>query len=257
MTLPSLFDLSGKTALVTGGGRGLGKIMTEALLEAGAQVIITGRRQAFLDETIAEFGGRGMPIRAIAADVTRAEDAERIVADVGTHEGPIHILINNAGQSWGEATETVALARWQQVLEVNLTGMFLMAQLVGKSMLADQRGGVIINLASVAGIDASAAEYVKTIAYSTSKAGVIQFTRALAVEWGARGIRVNAIAPGWFPTRMSTATITGLSEMFLARTPLRRFGEPDDLKGVVLFLASEASRYITGQTIVVDGGMSL
>lgn len=257
MVLADLFSLEGKAAIVTGGGRGIGRTIAEAYLEAGARVLITGRRAEFLDPTVAEFTERGFDCRAVVADVTAPEAADRVVAGAIEAFGGVDVLVNNAGQSWGQATEDLPPARWQQVLDVNLTGMFLISQAVGRHMLARGRGGRIINIASVAGVSAGDPEATRTIAYNTSKAGVIGFTRTLAREWGRQGILVNAIAPGWFPTRMAGATIAAHRERFEQQTALGRLGDLADLKGVAIFLASAASSYITGQTVVVDGGMTL
>lgn len=255
-TIQEQFDLQGKVALVTGGGRGIGKTIAEALAEAGAKLVITGRRQEYLTPTHAEFTERGFACQSVIADVTNAADVERTVASALDAYGQIDILVNNAGQSWGQATEDMPLNRWQQVLDVNLGGLFLMSQAVGRHML--QRGsGHILNIASVAGITSGDPESTKTIAYNASKAGVISFTRTLAREWGRRGIYVNAIAPGWFPTRMAAAMIAANRERFEAMTALGHIGELDDLKAPAVFLCSDASRYITGHVLVVDGGMSL
>jgi gluconate 5-dehydrogenase len=251
-----LFSLAGQVALVTGGGRGIGRTIAEAFAEAGARVVISGRREEWLVPTVADFSRRGFDCRAVVADVAQPEDVARTVGTTLDAYGQIDVLVNNAGQTWGQATEELPLARWQQVLDVNLTGMFLMSQAAGRHMLERGRGR-ILNVASVAGLLAGDPESVRTIAYNTSKAGVIAFTRTLAMEWGRRGVLVNAIAPGWFPTRMAAATIAAGRERFEARTALGRLGDLDELKGVAVFLASAASSYITGQTIVVDGGMSL
>lgn len=256
MAIADLFRLDGRVALITGGGRGIGRTIAEALGEAGARVAITGRRAEWLTPTAEELRGRGIACESIAADVTVPGDVERAVRAVLAAYGQIDILVNNAGQTWGQPAEDLPLERWRQVIDVNLTGMFLMSQAVGRQMLA-HGGGRIINIASVAGISAGDPESVKTIPYNTSKAGVIAFTRTLAMEWGRRGILVNAIAPGWFPTRMAAASIAANRERFEARTALGRLGELDELKGAAVFLAAPASSYITGQVIVVDGGMSL
>ncbi|HEY7781402.1 MAG TPA: glucose 1-dehydrogenase [Ktedonobacterales bacterium] len=256
MAIGDLFRLDGRVALVTGGGRGIGKTIAEALGEAGARLAITGRREEWLTPTAEELRGRGIACAAIVADVTAPADGERAVDAVLDAYGQIDILVNNAGQTWGQPTEDLALERWRQVIDVNLTGMFLMSQSVGRHMLG-HGGGRIINIASVAGISAGDPEGVKTIPYNTSKAGVIAFTRTLAMEWGRRGVLVNAIAPGWFPTRMAAASIAANRERFEARTALGRLGALDELKGAAVFLAGPASSYITGQVLVVDGGMSL
>lgn len=256
MNVKELFDLSGKVALVTGGGRGIGQTIAEALLEAGAKVAITGRRASYLDPTVAAFKEKGYDCFSVVADVSKAEDVEATVKAVLEKYGQIDILVNNAGQTWGQSTEEMPLAKWEQVLTTNLTGIFLMCQAVGKHMI-ERKEGWIINLASVAGLRAGATEGVKMLGYSTSKGGVITLTMALAREWGPKGIIVNAIAPGWFPTRMASGVIEANRAEFEAQAALKRVGNLDELKGIALFLASPASSYITGQTIVVDGGSSL
>jgi NAD(P)-dependent dehydrogenase (short-subunit alcohol dehydrogenase family) len=257
MSLEDLFGLRDKIALVTGGGRGIGKTIAEAYLEAGATVAITGRRVAYLDQAVAEFASRGFECLSVVADVSTSDGVQSSVSTVLEHFGRIDVLVNNAGQTWGEPTETLPLEKWQQVIDVNLTGLFRMSQEVGRHMLESGQGSRIINIASVAGLSAGDPEAAKTIAYNTSKAGVIAFTRTLAQEWGTRGILVNAIAPGWFPTRMAAATIEANRERFEKRAALGRLGDLDELKGVAIFLAAKASSYVTGQTIVVDGGTVL
>ena len=256
MSIQDLFSLDGKAALVTGGGRGIGKTIAEAYLEAGAQVAITGRRGEYLDAASAEFGEKGYDVLSIVSDVSNAEGVAETVQGVIDRFGTIDILVNNAGQSWGQSAEEMPLARWRQVIDTNLTGLFLMSQAVGRHMIA-HGSGRIVNISSVAGLTAGDPEATRTIAYTASKAGVISVTKPLAMEWGRYGIIVNAIAPGWFPTRMASATIEAHRERFEARAALGRLGDLDELKGVAIFLASPASSYITGQTIVVDGGTLL
>ncbi len=257
MSIQDLFSLDGKVALVTGGGRGIGKTIAEAYLEAGAKVAITGRRVEYLDAAIAEFTQKGYDALSIVSDVARPEGVEAAVRQTLDRYGAIDILVNNAGQSWGQASEDMPLDRWRQVLDVNLTGLFLMSQRAGRHMIERGQGGRIVNIASVAGLTAGDPDATKTIAYNASKAGVISVTKTLAVEWGRRGVIVNAIAPGWFPTRMASATINANRERFEQVAALGRLGELDELKGVAIFLAAPASSYITGQTIVVDGGTLL
>ncbi len=256
MAMQELFDLTGKVALVTGGGRGIGETAAEALAEAGAKLVITGRREEYLTATMEKMTARGLACHAVVADVTQPNDVARAVQETLDLYGQLDILVNNAGQTWGQATEDLPFERWRQVIEVNLNGMFLMSQAAGRHMLA-RGSGRIINVASVAGLIAGDHEGVKTIAYNTSKAGVISFTRSLAMEWGRRGVNVNAIAPGWFPTRMAAASINAYRERFEARTALGRIGDLDELRGTFIFLSAPASSYITGQTLVVDGGISI
>jgi gluconate 5-dehydrogenase len=256
MALNELFDLTGKVAMVTGGGRGIGETAAHALAEAGAKVVVTGRRAEYLTATRDDMTARGLNCHAIVADVTQPDDVARAIQEALDTYSQLDILVNNAGQTWGQPTEEMPFERWRQVIEVNLNGMFLMSQAAGKHMLS-RGSGRIINVASVAGLVAGEAEGIKTIAYNTSKSGVIAFTRTLAMEWGRRGINVNAIAPGWFPTRMAAASINAHRERFEARTALGRIGALEELRGAFVFLAAPASSYVTGQTLVVDGGISL
>jgi gluconate 5-dehydrogenase len=255
MPIQDLFRLDGKVALITGGGRGIGKTIAEAYGEAGARVMICGRRDEYLAPTLAELQQRGFEARSIVADVSQPDAIERTVQATLDAFGQIDILVNNAGLTWGQPTEEYPLERLQQILDVNLTGMFLLSQRVGRHMIERGGGGRMLNIASVAGLRAG--EGVRTIAYNTSKAGVIAFTRTLAREWGRHGILINAIAPGWFPTRMAAASIKANEEAFVHATALGRLGDLADLKGAAVFLVAPASGYITGQTLVVDGGMSL
>lgn len=256
MQAQQLFDLSGKVALITGGGRGIGKTAAEALGSAGAKVVIAGRRDEYLAPTAEELTQQGIACAKVVADVTQPDDIARALDAALDVFGSVDILVNNAGQTWGQATEDMPFERWRQVIQVNLDGMFLMSQAVGRHML-ERGSGRIINVASVAGLVAGDHQGVKTIAYNTSKAGVIAFTRTLAMEWGRRGVNVNAIAPGWFPTRMAAASINAHRERFEERTALGRIGDLDELRGAFIFLSAPASSYITGQTLVVDGGISI
>lgn len=256
MPIHDLFDLTGKVALVTGGGRGIGEVAAGALADAGAKVVITGRRAEFLTAAQQRMEARGLVCHAVTADVTQPDDVARAIQASLDAFGQLDILVNNAGQTWGQPTEEMPFERWRQVTEVNLNGMFLMSQAAGRHML-ERGSGRIINVASVAGLVAGDPQGIKTIAYNTSKAGVISFTRSLAMEWGRRGVNVNAIAPGWFPTRMASASINAYRDRFEARTALGRIGDLEELRGAFIFLAAPASSYMTGQTVVVDGGISL
>ncbi len=256
MQAQQLFDLTGKVALITGGGRGIGQIAAEALGSAGAKVVITGRRDEFLAPTADTLTAQGIACARVVADITQPNDVTRTLDTALEAFGQVDILINNAGQTWGQATEEMPFERWRQVIDVNLNGTFLMSQAIGRHML-ERGSGRIVNVASVAGLVAGDYRGVKTIAYNTSKAGVIAFTRSLAMEWGRRGVNVNAIAPGWFPTRMAAASINAYRERFEERTALGRLGDLDELRGAFIFLSSPAASYITGQTLVVDGGISI
>ena len=252
-----LFRLDGKTAVVTGGGRGLGQYMAEALSDAGASVVLCSRKREALDEVKAEIEERGGKALALACDVTDPEDVNKTVAETEEAFGAIDILVNNSGATWGAPAEEMPLEKFDQVVRVNVRGTFLMSQAVGRRMIERGEGGRIINLSSVAGIVGGDPAYMQTIGYNTSKGAVISMTRDLATSWARYGINVNAIAPGWFPTKMSGGLIEQFEEKMLEDIPMHRFGSPEDLKGVVVFLASPAAAYMTGQTVVVDGGATV
>jgi NAD(P)-dependent dehydrogenase (short-subunit alcohol dehydrogenase family) len=254
-TIQELFDLTGRAAIVTGGSRGLGKEMAEGLAEAGAAVMLCARREEWLNETLEEFRARGFQAEGITADVSKAEDVERITKETLDKFGRLDILVNNAGVSWGEMPEDMPLDKWQKVLDVNLTGCFLMAQACGREMLK-QKSGSIINIASIAGLKSSANGPFYA-GYAASKAGLIGLTRELAASWGRRGIRVNAIAPGFFHSRLADAVIDIYERSIQETNVIPRIGREGELKGAAVFLASDASSYITGQTIIVDGGMTV
>ena len=254
-TIQQLFDLTGKTAIVTGGSRGLGKEMAEGLAEAGANVMLCARREEWLNETLDEFRGRGFTAEGKTCDVTNAEDVQAVVDETINKFGRVDILVNNAGISWGAMPEDMPLEKWQKVLDVNLTGCFLMAQAVGREMLKNNSGS-IINIASIAGLTSSANGPFYS-GYVASKAGLIGLTRELAASWGRKGIRVNAIAPGFFHSRLADAVIDLYERSIQENNVIPRIGDEGELKGTAVFLASDASSYITGQTIVVDGGMSV
>ncbi|HEY8563793.1 MAG TPA: glucose 1-dehydrogenase [Pyrinomonadaceae bacterium] len=251
-----LFDLTGKTAIVTGGSRGIGVEMAEGLAEAGASLMLCARREEWLAETVEEFRGKGFAVEGATADVSNAEDVQRVVDAAVAKFGKIDILINNAGISWGAMPEEMPLEKWQKVLDVNLTGCFLMAQAVGREMLGQRSGGSIVNIASISGLTSSANGPFYA-GYAASKAGLIGLTRELAASWGRKGIRVNAIAPGFFHSRLADAVIDIYERSIQENNVIPRVGSEGELKGVTVFLASDASSYITGQTIAVDGGMTV
>ncbi|KAB2338586.1 SDR family oxidoreductase [Cytobacillus depressus] len=253
MHVKELFDLSGRTAIVTGGGRGLGEQIAEGLAEAGANVVVCSRKDENCREVSERLQRLGVQSLAFKCDITNCDDIQYVVDKTVERFGKIDILVNNSGASWGAPVDEMPLEAFQKVLNVNVVGTFLMSQAVGKEM-TKQKYGKIINIASVAGLKGSNPEYMDAIGYNTSKGGVITFTKDLAVKWGPRGIYVNAIAPGFFPTKMSSVLIEKGGDKMLERTPLRKFGTNNDLKGVALFLASSASDFVTGETIVVDGG---
>lgn len=254
-TIKELFDLTGKTAIVTGGSRGIGKEMAKGLAEAGASLMLCARRENWLTETVAEFREKGFTVEGVLCDVAKAEDVQRVVDETVSKFGKVDILINNAGISWGAMPEEMPIEQWQKVLDVNLTGCFLMAQACGKEMLK-QNSGSIINIASIAGMTSSANGPFYA-GYSASKAGLIGLTRELAASWGRRGIRVNAIAPGFFHSRLADAMIDIYESSVQKNNPIPRVGNEGELKGAAVFLASDASSYMTGQTLVIDGGMTV
>lgn len=251
----NLFDLSGKVALVTGGSRGIGKEMAEGLAEAGASLMLCARREEWLTETVVEFRDRGFIVEGMLGDVSNPEEAQRFVDGTVARYGRIDILINNAGISWGAMPEEMPVEKWQKVIDVNLTGCFLMAQAAGREMLRAGSGS-IINIASVAGITSSANGPFYA-GYVASKAGLIGLTRELAASWGRKGIRVNAIAPGYFHSRLADSVIDIYERWIQENNVIPRIGNEGELKGAVVFLASDASSYITGQTMAVDGGLTV
>ena len=254
-SVSQLFDLTGRTAIVTGGSRGLGREMAEGLAEAGASLMLCARRAEWLMLTVAELRARGFAVEGVLGDVSKPDDVQNIVDRTIAAYGAIDILVNNAGVSWGAEPEGMPLDKWQKVLDVNLTGAFLFAQAAGREMLKRQ-SGCIINVASAAGLHGSVAgpHYA---GYAAAKAGLMGLTRELAASWGPKGIRVNAIAPGFFHSRLTERVTPDVEPRLKASSPLGRIGGADELKGVAVFLASEASSYMTGQTLVVDGGVTI
>jgi len=247
-----LFDLSGRVAIITGGSRGLGAEFAEGLAEAGASLMLCARRDEWLLPGAEALRGRGFTVDAMRCDVSSETDVQAVVDATVERFGTIDILVNNAGISWGERPEVMTLAQWKKVIDVNLTGAFLCSQAAGREMIK-RRYGRIINIASIAGMQGNVnGPYYA--GYAASKAGLMGLTRELAASWGRHGIRVNAIAPGFFHSRLSDSSIAQVESSLNAVTPLGRVGSPGELKGVAVFLASDASNYITGQTIVVDGG---
>ena len=255
-TIQQLFDLTGQVALVTGGSRGLGLQMAHALGEAGAKIMLSSRKAGDLEEAAAQLQAAGIDARWIAADCGNPQDIARLAAETVERMGPIDILVNNAGATWGAPAEDHPLDAWDKVMNLNVRGYFLLSQAVAKSSMIPRRRGRILNIASIAGLAGNPAE-MQTIAYNTSKGAVLNFTRALAGEWGRHGITVNAICPGFFPSKMTHGTLEKLGvERLSAHAPLRRLGDDEDLKGLTLLYASDAGKHITGQWLAVDGGVS-
>ena len=253
--LKELFDLSNKVAIVTGGSRGLGQEMAEGLAEAGAALMLCARREEWLTPTVNEMRERGFRAEGVLCDVANPEDVQRVVDKTMETYGQVDILLNNAGVSWGERPETMPIDKWQKVIDINLTGAFLFSQAAGREMLKREYGR-IINVSSVSGLQSSATGPFY-VGYAASKAGLFGLTRELAASWGRQGIRVNAIAPGFFHSRLADAAIEYAEPVIKARNPIARVGAPGELKGVAVFLAADASNYITGQIIVVDGGRTI
>ncbi|WP_194721329.1 SDR family oxidoreductase [Noviherbaspirillum malthae] len=256
-TIQQLFDLNGKTALVTGGSRGLGLQIAEALGEQGAKIVLSSRKQSDLDEAVAHLKERGIEASAIAADLSEEANVAPLVAEALKRLGHIDILVNNAGATWGAPAEDHPVEAWDKVMNLNIRSIFLLSQAVGKQSMIPRKYGRIINVASIAGLSGNGPESMQTISYNTSKGAVVNFTRTLAGEWGKHGITVNALAPGFFPSKMTKGVLENLGvDNLTRRAPLQRIGDDEDLKGAALLFASDAGKHITGQILAVDGGVS-
>jgi NAD(P)-dependent dehydrogenase (short-subunit alcohol dehydrogenase family) len=254
--ISQLFDLTGRIALVTGGSRGLGLQIAEALGDAGAKVMLTARKAGELEAAVAQLQARGIDARWVAADASTAEGVAKIVGDTVERLGDIDILVNNAGATWGAPAEDHPVEAWDKVMDLNVRAVFLISQAVGKRCMIPRHAGRIINVASIAGLSGNSG-LMTTLAYNTSKGAVVNFTRALAGEWGRHGITVNALAPGFFPSKMTRGTLAHFGEDTLAaKAPLHRLGDDDDLKGAAVLFASAAGKHITGQILAVEGGVS-
>jgi len=257
MNVKQLFELGGRVALVTGGSRGLGLQIAEALGEVGARLALTARKKDELDEAVAHLKKLGIEAHAFVCDLGKREQLAPTVEAVLAKLGKVDILVNNAGAVWGAPAEDHPLEAWDKLVNLNLTGTFLMSQLIAKKSMIPAKWGRIINVASIAGLTASDPRVVKTVSYNATKHGVVGLTRQCAAEWGEHGITVNAICPGFFPSKMTKATLDAQAKLVLETTPTKRMGGDEDLKGLAVLLASEASRHITGQAIAVDGGASI
>jgi NAD(P)-dependent dehydrogenase (short-subunit alcohol dehydrogenase family) len=256
MSLKRLLDLSGKVALVTGGSRGLGLQMAEALGEMGARVAITARKAPELEVAAKHLGALGVEVLTVPVDLGRRENIPATLEPVLARFGTVDILVNNAGTTWGAPAEDYPAEAWDKVMRLNIDAMFFLSQLVARKCMIPRRSGKIVNVASVAGLSGNPPG-MSTIAYNASKGAAVNLTRALAAEWGKYDINVNAICPGFFPSRMTHGLLDVIGKTVVESTPLGRLGGDEDLKGAVAFLASDASRHVTGQYLVVDGGASL
>jgi len=255
-TIQQLFDLQGKTALVTGGSRGLGLQLAHALGEAGARVMLSARKADELEVAVADLQAAGIDARWVAADCAREEDIHRLADETLQRMGDVDILVNNAGAAWGAPAEDHPIAAWDKVMNLNIRGYFILSQVIGKKSMIPRKQGRIINVASIAGLGGNPPQ-MTTIAYNTSKGAVINFTRALAAEWGKYSINVNAICPGFFPSRMTAGTLEAWGvDKLKEHAPLQRLGDDEDLKGLCVLYASDAGKHITGQWLAVDGGVS-
>ena len=256
MSVLDLFDLSGKVSIVTGGGIGLGRIIATALGEAGSAVVICSRKLEKCEETAHDIEKLGVRAIAVQCDINRGEDVDRVVSQTLGEFQKIDILVNNAGRTWGESPEDIQIEDWQKVIDLNITGTFRFTQKVGREMIK-RKSGKVINISSYAGLRGTDPEYMNAIPYNVSKGALITLTRDLATKWAKYNINVNCIAPGWFPTKMTRWILENMGDKILPRLLIKRFGSEDDLKGVVILLASRASDYMTGQVLSVDGGLTV
>ncbi|OGA15748.1 MAG: gluconate 5-dehydrogenase [Betaproteobacteria bacterium RIFCSPLOWO2_02_FULL_66_14] len=254
MSVKQLLDLGGRNAIVTGGSRGLGLQIAEALGEMGARVALTARKKDELDAAVAHLAKLGIEASAWVCDIGRREQLPGVFDQMLARLGRIDILVNNAGAVWGAPAEDHPLEAWDKLINLNLLGGFIMAQQAAKKSMIPAKWGRIIFVASVAGLTASDPAVVRTVSYNATKHAIVGMAKQLAAEWGEHGITVNAICPGFFPSKMTRATLDTTGELVRKVTPTGRLGGPEDLKGIAVLLASEASRHITGQAIVVDGG---
>ncbi|MDO8441264.1 MAG: SDR family oxidoreductase [Polaromonas sp.] len=255
-TIQQLFDLTGKTALVTGGSRGLGLQLAQALGEAGAKIMLSSRKADDLVQAAAQLKSAGIDADWVAADCSKEADIRALADETIKRFGHVDILVNNAGATWGAPAEDHPVEAWDKVMNLNIRGYFILSQHIAKHSMIPRKSGRIINVASIAGLGGNPPE-MTMLAYNTSKGAVINFTRALGCEWGKYNITVNAICPGFFPSKMTMGTLKALGEEQLAaHAPLRRLGDDEDLKGLCVLYASSAGKHITAQWLAVDGGVS-
>jgi len=254
MGVRELFELKGRVALITGGSRGLGLQIAAGLGEMGARIAISARHPQELEEARSQLEKQGIEVFTVVNDLAKPESIPVLVEEVAGHFGGIHILVNNAGTSWGAPAAEHPIEAWNRVMTLNATSVFMLSQAVANRCFIPQRSGNIIVVASTAALHAGM--QMKAAAYYASKAAALHLTRALAVEWGPHGIRVNAICPGFFPSKMTDVLLAKIGASVIAQTPLGRLGGDSDLMGAAVYLASDASRHVTGQYIAVDGGAS-
>ncbi|NTV90525.1 MAG: glucose 1-dehydrogenase [Clostridiales bacterium] len=255
MNVMDLFSLKGKVAIVTGGSVGLGAQMAEALAEAGADIVIAARKVERCADMCKKLEALGVKALAVACDIGREEDCQNLVDAAVREFGRLDILVNNAGIAFGAESMSYPMDKWQTVINTNITGTFQLSVKAAKIM-KEHGGGKIINIASMGALRGDAPEIVDSVSYSSSKGAVLTMTKDLAVKWARYGIYVNAICPGWFPTDMSSKHLTSKADVIIPKIPLRRYGGENDLKGVVVYLASAASDYMTAQYMVIDGGIT-
>ncbi|MCZ4291577.1 SDR family oxidoreductase [Hoeflea alexandrii] len=255
--LANLFDLAGRVAIVTGGSRGLGLQIARALGQYGASIVLVARKLPDLEAAAQELTAEGIAVKAFAADLSDTLVTEQLVERVMDEFGRIDILVNNAGATWGAPAEDYPQSGWDKVINLNVSGVFHLTQQVARQAFLPQGGGAVLNLASIEGFLGHHPSRTGTIAYNTSKGALINMTRALAAEWGPRKIRVNALAPGFFPSKMTASTVDTHGDEMISQTPLGKLGGETDLMGPALLLVSDAGGHITGQTIVVDGGATI
>lgn len=257
MRLQELFNLSGRVAVITGGSRGLGFQIAEALGEFGARVVLVARKEAELVEATQKLGAAGIAAEYVVGDLSSAAAVNGLVEEIGNRSLSVDILVNCAGVTWGAPAAEYPEEAWNKVINLNLTSLFLLTQAVAARWMLPRKRGAVLNIASIEGLQGHHKRQPGTVAYNASKGGVINMTRALAAEWGEHGVRVNALAPGFFPTKMTARTIDTVGAALVENTPLGKLGGDDDLKGAALLLASPAGGHITGQVIAVDGGATI
>lgn len=255
-SVKSAFDLSGKTALVTGGSRGLGLQIAEALGEQGAKIIICSRKEDELKVAQKHLAGMGISADWVVVDLSKDQDVQRLADEAMAKLGRVDILVNNAGANWASPSEDHPIEAWDKVMNLNIRSVFLLSQKIAKLSMIPNKYGRIINISSMAGIRGTFGDS-SMISYNTSKGAIVNFTQSLAGDWGRYGITVNALAPGFFESKMTKGMIAAVGEKALAAvSPLNRIGDGDDLKGAAVMFASAAGKYITGQVLAVDGGIT-